>query len=139
MDANVVALREQLAALQLLLQQQAAQTAAQATQLATLLQAQQQPVVVPGPFALTPAEAQQDVIDLATTAGIKLQKQIVTPLSTLFDGSPNKLATFLTTVFDRATSCNWNQSLLKVNNQAQINPQDLNLITKHRMLSLANV
>jgi hypothetical protein len=86
----VIALQEQLAAQQLLIHQQAAQTAAQAAQLAALMQAQQQPavvpMVVPGPFALSLAEAQQNIVDLSTSTGLKLYKQIVTPLLTPFNG-----------------------------------------------------
>jgi hypothetical protein len=76
---------QQLQALQAQLQQQAATIAA--------IQAQKQPQV--GPFALTPALATQDVIDMTTTAGIKLYKSIKEPRETKFDGSPSKLASFL--------------------------------------------
>jgi hypothetical protein len=43
------------------------------------MQAQQQPavvpLVVPGPFALTPAEAHKNVVDLSTLTDLKLYKQ----------------------------------------------------------------
>jgi hypothetical protein len=60
-------------------------------------------------------------------------------LLTLFDGSPNKVTTFLAAVSDRAASSSWNANLLSINNQVSANPQDLNLITQHCMLSLENV
>lgn len=133
MDAQVQALQQQLA-------QQAAQIQAQAAQIAAVLQQQQQaPPVQPGPFALTPAQAQQNVIDLTTAAGIKLHKQIVTPLATPFSGSVDKLMPFLAAVSDRAASSNWNAGLLQVSNQDATNPIQHNLITQHRMLTLANV
>ena len=68
MDAQVAALEAQLQAQQVLLQNQANQAAQQAAQLAALLQVQQQ-AIVPGPFALTPAQAQQNVVDLTTSTG----------------------------------------------------------------------
>jgi hypothetical protein len=131
MEAQIQQLQNQLQAQQQLIQQQAAQ-------LAALLQAQPQ-VPQPGLFALTPAQAQQNVINLTTPAGIKIYERIVTPLVTPFDGSPNKLTTFLSAVSDRATSCNWNANLLSISNQDAVNPRDLNLVTQHRMLSLQNV
>lgn len=130
MDAQAVqALQQQLA-------NQAAQIQAQAAQIAAVMQQQQQ---APGPFALTPAQALQNVIDLTTTAGIKLHKQIVTPLATPFNGSVDKLTPFLAAVSDRAASSNWNAALLQVSNQDALNPAHHNLITQHRMVSLMNV
>jgi hypothetical protein len=135
----VVALQEQLSEQQVLIQQQAAQAAAQATQLAALMQAQQQPaavpLVVPGSFALTPAEAQQNVVDLSTSTGLKLYKQIVTPLLTPFDGSADKLMVFLSSVANKAASSGWNADILQISNQDPIQPQIKNLIQQHRMLS----
>jgi hypothetical protein len=139
MDPQVAALQQELQAQQLLIQQQAAQAAAQAAQLTALLQAQQQPVVAPGPFALTPAEAQQNVVDLSTSTGLKLYKQIVTPLATPFDGSADKLMVFLSSVTDKAASSGWNAGLLQISNQDPINPQERNLIQQHRMLTMENV
>jgi hypothetical protein len=131
MEAQIQQLQNQLQAQQQLLQQQAAQ-------LAALLQAQPQ-ALQPGHFALTPAQACQHVVNLATPSGIKIYERIVTPLDTPFDGSPNKLTTFLSAVSDRATSCNWNANLLSISNQDAVNPRNLNLVKQHRMLSLQNV
>lgn len=129
MDPQVLALQQQLANQQAVLQQQQAD-------LTALLQAQQPAA---GPFALTPAQAQHNVIDLSTSSGIKLHKQIVTPLVTLFDGAHNKLMTFLAAVSERATACNWTQTLLNISDQGVPTPRDLNLLSQHRMLSLENV
>ena len=120
-EARFAALEAQIQALQAQLQGQA-----------------QQPLVVPGPFALTPAQAQHDVIDLSSSTGIKLYKQIVSPLTVPFDGSPKKLVTFLSSVSDKATTSGWG-ALLTVNNQALVNPEDRNLISQHRMLTIENV
>jgi hypothetical protein len=126
MDLAIQTMQGQLQAQQQLLQQ---------------LQQAQQPVQAPAvvPFAVTPAQAQQDVVDLSTSAGLKLYKQIVTPLPTLFDGSPNKVMTFLAAVSVRAASSSWNANLLNVSNQDPTNPRDLNLVLQHCMLSLENV
>ena len=129
MDPAVLALQQQLANQQAILQQQQAD-------LAALLQAQQPAA---GPFALTPAQAQQNVVDLTTSSGIKLHKQIVTPLLTLFDGAPNKLTNFLAAIAERAIACNWNQTLLTISDQKAPNPRDLHLLSQHRMLTLENV
>jgi hypothetical protein len=91
MDPAIQALQDQLT-------QQAALLAA--------LQAQpalQQPQ--PGPFALTPALATQDVIDMTSSMGIKLYKSIVSPLETKFDGAPTKMMTFLDDVQEKANNC----------------------------------
>lgn len=84
MDAQVQGLQQELQQQQLL-QQRAAHMAA-------LVQAQQQQDT-PGPFALTPAQAQQNIVELSTLTRVKPYKQIVTPLTTLFDGSATKLVT----------------------------------------------
>ena len=111
-----------------------------------LLQEQQVPIVpsqAPAvPFALTPAQAITDVINLTKTACIKLHKAVTAPLATLYDSSPQKLASFLEDVKQHATNCGWMapDGLLRIiNNQASFNPQDYNLITHHCMLSLANI
>jgi hypothetical protein len=39
------------------------------------------------PFALIPALSSQDVVDMATSVGIKLYNSITTPLATKFNGS----------------------------------------------------
>ena len=95
----------QLMALQQQLQAQAAQIAALQAQAALLQVAPVPPVLPPGPFALTPALAQADVINMSTTAGIKLHKAIVAPLSAPFDGTPSRLRVFLQDVEQRATDC----------------------------------
>lgn len=128
-----------LTALQQQLQAQAAEIAVLQAQAAVPQVAPVLPVPPPGPFALTPALAQVDVIDMSTTAGIKLHKTIVAPLSNPFDGTPSKLMTFLEDVKQRASDCGWDLQLLQVDNQATVNNQVLNLITSHRMLSIENV
>ena len=148
MDAQVQALQDDLAQQQAETQALLQQLQQQQTLIQQLLQAQQQaqaPVVPPQapavPFALTPAQAITDIVDLTKTAGIKLHKAITAPLATLFDGSPHKLASFLKDVKQCATDCGWMapDGLLIINNQDLINPHDYNLITHHRMLSLENV
>jgi hypothetical protein len=111
---------QQLQALQAQLQQQAAMIAA--------IQTQQQPQV--GPFALTPALANKDVIDMTTTAGIKLCKSIKEPLETKFDASPSKLASFLDDVQQKATHYGWDNALLRVSDQKPINLQVHDLYRK---------
>jgi hypothetical protein len=58
----------------------------------------------PGPFAFTPAFATQDVIDMSSSMDIQLYKSIVSPLETKFDGSTNKMMTFLD-VQEKANNC----------------------------------
>ena len=146
-EAQVQALQDDLAQQQAESQALLQQLQQQQALIQQLLQAQQAqaPVVPPQapvvPFALTPAQAITDVIDLTKTAGIKLHKAVTTPLATPFDGSPQKLASFLEDVKQHATDCGWMAAngLLIVNNQYPVNPRDYNLITHHRMLSLENV
>jgi hypothetical protein len=42
------------------------------------------------PFALTPAEVDNDPIDYRTTEGKKLYRTATTPLATKFDGTSDK-------------------------------------------------
>ena len=148
MEAQVQALQDDLAQQQAESQALLQQLQQQQALIQQLLQAQQQaqaPVVPPQapavPFALTPAQAIMDIIDLTETAGIKLHKAVTAPLATPFDGSPQKLASFLEDVKQHATDCGWMAAdgLLIINNQDPVNPHDYNLITHHCMLSLENV
>jgi hypothetical protein len=106
-------------------------------------QAQVQPPVkapVPvGPFALTPARVNQNVIDLTMTNGIKLYKAITMPLEIKFDGSSKKLLQFLDDVGQKASNYGWNDALLSISDQDAVNPQNHNLLRHHRKLSLENV
>jgi hypothetical protein len=106
-------------------------------------QAQVQPSVqapVPvGPFALTPARANQDVINLTKTNGIKLYKAITMPLEIKFDGSSNKLLQFLDDVRQKASNYGWNNALLSISDQDAVNPQNHNLLHHHHMLSSENI
>jgi hypothetical protein len=97
MEAQLQALQDQLQAQQALIQAlQAGQAAAVPPVVA------QAAVPPPGPFALTPALAMPDVIDLSTLTGIKLYKKITEPLEIPFDGTPAKLSSFLDSIAQRA-------------------------------------
>lgn len=91
------------------------------------------------PFALTPARANQDVIDMSLSNGIKLYKAITTPLETKFDGSSGKLLAFLDDLDQKASRYGWTENLLSINDQDPVNPQDRNLLQHHRMLTIENV
>jgi hypothetical protein len=76
MDPQIVALQQQLA-------QQAAQIAA--------VQAQQTPpALAVVPFALTPALATQNIINMTALKGTKLYNAIMTPLVIMFGGSSER-------------------------------------------------
>jgi hypothetical protein len=128
MDPQDIAPQQQLAAQQTALQQPQAD-------LQVLRQAQQPAA---DPFALIPAQARQDAIDLSSSSGIELRKQIIVPLKTHFDGASNELSTFLASVSDRANACNWTQSLLQISDQGEPH-RTHSLIAQHRMLSLESV
>jgi hypothetical protein len=78
---------------------------------------------------------------MTESAGIKLHKQVTTPLTTLYDGTSANLQTFMEGINQRSKDSGWDvpNGLLSISNQAPINPQVYNLITHHRMLSLDNV
>jgi hypothetical protein len=109
------------------------------------LQAQPQvqaPVQAPnpvGPLALTPVQANQDVIDLMQSNGIKLYEAITTPLETKFNGSSAKLLAFLDNIKQKALRYGWTDHLLSISNQDPVNLQNRNLVQQHRMLSIENV
>ena len=102
------------------------------------LQAQIQQDAQPGPFALSPALANQGVIDYTTSMGAKIRKAAIEPLDVPFDGKSANLQTFLKQVQDRARDSGWND-ILTISDQAAENPQNRNLITQHRMLTIENV
>ena len=135
MEAQLQALQDQLMAQQALIQAlQAGQAQAQVPQpLAPAI------VPPPGPFALTPALAMPDVVDLSTSTGIKLYKKITEPLETPFDGTPSKLSSFLDNVSQRARDSGWNATILRISNQSVVNPQVYHLVTHHRLLTIENV
>ena len=139
-EARVDALEQQLQALQT---QLAAQTAQIAQQAAQLVQQAAQPVaqqpVQPGPFALTPALANQNVIDLASAQGIKLYKSITTPLDNKFDGTSSELVLFMDELRRKADENGWNHTLLRVSDRHPITPTIRNLLVHHRLLDIEDV
>ena len=144
MEAQLQALQDDLAQQQAQSQALLQQLQQQQAIIQQLLQAQA-PIVPPQapvvPFVLTPAHAITDAIDLTKTAGIKLHKVVTAPLVTPYDGSPQKLASFLEDIKQCATDCGWMAAdgVLIINNQDPVNPHGYNLITHHCMLSLDNV
>ena len=134
MEAQLQALQDQVQAQQALIQAlQAGQAAAVPPVIAPAA------VPPPGPFALTPALAMPDVIDLSTSTGIKLYKKITEPLEILFDGTPAKLSSFLDSIAQRARDSGWDTTILRINNQSIVNPQAFHLVTHHRLLTIENV
>jgi hypothetical protein len=135
-EARIQALETQLQTLQTQLTAATAQIAQQAQQVAQ--PAAPQPPQ-PGPFALTPALANQNVIDLASPQGIKLYKAITTPLATKFDGSSRKLVLFMDELRHKADEYGWNHTLLSVSDQHPVTPTVRNLLVHHRLITMANV
>ena len=136
---------QQLADMLQQLQDQQALLQAQAQQINALQALANQPPAIGPPaqpvqpvFALTPALAQTGIINYADSSGIKLRKSIITPLTTLYDGSASKMATFLEDVKQRASASGWDTLLLTISNQAAP-PVNYHLITSHRMLTIENV
>ena len=110
----------------------------QAQQIATLqaqgaaVQVQGQPPAPPViPFALTPALAQQNVIDMSSRAGMKLHELITQPLEIKFNGLKDKLISFLDEVRQHTHNYGWSTVLLMVNNQHPTNPQVHDLLLHH--------
>ena len=68
------------------------------------------------PFALTPAEVDNDPIPYGTTEGKKLYKAATTPLETKFDGESDKFQLFLEDVTQHAEEHNWGPILRIPNN-----------------------
>jgi hypothetical protein len=128
-QAQITALEQQLQAMQ--------------AQLAAVLAQPAQPVVQqalpPGPFALTPALANQNVIDLLSPQGIKLYKSITTPLANKFDGSSRKLVLFMDEIHHKADEYGWNTTLLSISDQNPVAPRQRNLLLHHRLVTMENV
>ena len=135
-EARILALEQQLQTLQTQLAAQTAQIAQQAAQAAQPIVP---PPVQPGPFALTPALANQNVIDLTSAQGIKLYKSITNPLDNKFDGSSKELILFMDELQHKADENGWNHTLLRVSNRHPINPTRRNLLMHHRMIDIEDV
>jgi hypothetical protein len=134
-EARIQALEQQL---QTLLQTQLATQIAQQAQPAAQ-QVAPQPTQ-PGPFALTPALANQNVMDLASTQGIKLYKSIITPLDIKFDGTSRKLVLFMDELRHKADENGWNHTLLSVSDRHPITPTTRNLLlVHHRLMTIDDV
>ena len=69
------------------------------------------------PFALTPAEVDNDPINYRTTEGGKLFKAATAPLATKFNGQADKFFLFLNDVTQHAEQHNWGP-ILQVPNDA---------------------
>jgi len=72
------------------------------------------------PFALFPAEADDEIIDYTTNDGKKLYKAATTPLPTKYNGESEKFYMFLRDVTEQAQEHNWN-SILMIPNDANGN------------------
>jgi hypothetical protein len=117
--------------------QQAARIALQAAQPIVQQPPPQPPQ--PGPFALTPALANQNVLDLTTAQGIKLYKSITTPLLNTFDGSTKELVLFMDELKHKADEHGWNSALLRVSDRLPPTPTIRNLLVYHRLIDIADV
>ena len=87
------------------------------------------------PFALTPAEVDDEVLDYRTTEGKKLYKAATTPLATKFDGDSEKISLFLRDVAQHAEENNWDP-ILQIPNDANV---ARNLLTSYGELTEANI
>ena len=132
--ANEADLQQQLQELQEALQQAQADNVDLQQQVD---QQQQPPAPEEVPFALTPATAIDGLINCTTAAGAKVFRYATEGLDPLYDGSPKNSQFFLENVQDRASQYGWSQ-VLTVSNQAT-NPENRNLITEHRVLTMENV
>ena len=137
-DARITTLEQQLVALQNQIAAQTAQITAQTAQI-TAQAAAAQPQIQQGPFALSPALANTNTIDLFTASGIKLYKSIIVPLDHKFDGSPKELTLFLEEIGRRAETSGWNEELLRVSDLDPVTPTEHNLLSFHRMITIEHV
>ena len=86
-------------------------------------------------FALTPAQANQNILDLSLAAGQKLYKAAIAPLTTLFDGTAATICMFLSDIAARAESFHWH-NILNVPDTMGV---PCSLITAHCLLTLQDI
>eukprot|EP00978_Attheya_sp_CCMP212_P040484 scaffold221375_cov55-Attheya_sp.AAC.1 len=95
-------------------------------------------------FALTPAQANPGVIDMATTEGRKMYVKAISPLlEELFDCMPDGLFGFLKELSDRADDHDWNEPYLGIL-QIPEDPADANtnyddLLTLYGQISIERI
>ena len=135
-------LEQQILDLQTQIAAQTAQINQQATQIAVQGQAAQGQAAPPpaqGPFALSPALANRNVIDLLAAPGIKLYKSITAPLDNKFDGSAKELTLFMDELRRKSEESGWNLDLLQVSDRDPITPTNRYLLSLHRLISIEDV
>ena len=141
--ARITTLEQLIADLQVQITAQTTQITQQAAQIAVQAQANPQQVAQQpapqGPFALTPALANRNVIDLLSPSGIKLYKSITTPLDTKFDGTAKELILFMDELRRKAEDFGWNQDLLQISDQHPVHPTIRNLLSFHRLIEIEDV
>jgi hypothetical protein len=87
------------------------------------------------PFALTPAEVDNDPIDYRTNDGKKLYKAATAPLATKFDGTADRYFLFLNDIMQHAEEHNWGP-ILQIPNDNNV---ERSLLDKLGELSEANI
>jgi hypothetical protein len=142
-EARIDTLEQQILDLQTQIAAQTAQLTQQAAQIAVQGQAVPPPVIPQpaqqGPFALTPALANRNVIDLLSAPGIKLYKSITTPLDNKFDGTAKELVLFMDELRRKAEEYGWNQDLLQVSDRHPVTPTIRNLLSFHCLIDIEDV
>jgi hypothetical protein len=116
-------------------QQQAALAAANA---AALVAGAAVAVAAPGAFSVAPALANNGVMDLTTSAGIKLYKSATAPLKNDFDLSQDKLNVLLGELQLRSEEANWSPNWLIPTGVAP-HVIRVNLLAQHGRVTLSEV
>ena len=93
------------------------------------------PAVPTFTFATTPAEANDQPLDMSSAIGQKFFKTATEPLATPFDGTTQGLRLFLYFVAQRAELQNWS-NIITI---PDANGVDRDLLKDHRLLTLADV
>ena len=86
-------------------------------------------------FATTPAEANDQPLDMSSAIGQKFFKTATEPLATPFDGTTQGLCLFLYFVAQQAELQNWAKIIMI----PDANGIDRDLLKDHRLLTLADI
>ena len=82
-------------------------------------------------FALTPGQAEDDILDLSAKKGIMAYHAAIKPIPVPFDGGPGEISHFQSQLKSRADTACWNHGLGNIIDIPDKNGDDQILMTQH--------
>ena len=95
------------------------------------------------PFSLTPNTGAYDVpLNLSTSEGRKMHKEITKPFHVMFDGETESILTFISQLQERVSTAGWNETyrdILLIPTGDALRPRFINLLDEHGSATMEEV